>query len=136
MGKMCTCGWSNGYFPGFSVAKCAARLTNWSNALHLTNCATFGKLRAHLAKCVRIWSILPTVTKCELNSSNARAFGHKCARIWPIALRIWSILPTVTKYERNSSNVSRLEQGTFQGWVVFKFRCERTFNDVGSWLRR
>jgi len=57
-------------------------LTNWSNARHLTKCATFGKLRARLAKCAA-HLVNPT------NSDQMGTKFVKCALIWPIALRIW-----------------------------------------------
>jgi len=62
------------------------------------------RCKAHLTN-LRIWAILPTVTKCERNSSNARAFGQsRCAFAQmrsPNELRIWSILPTMTKCVRH-----------------------------------
>jgi len=59
----------------------AAHLTNWSNAWHLTNCATFGKSRARLAK-----------------------------NIWPNAQRIWPNARAFDELRSHLVTVGRIDQ--------------------------
>ena len=56
------------------ICKCAAHLTNWSNARHLTKCATFGKLRSAFGQSYRQWPNANAI--CQMRAYLANCAAH------------------------------------------------------------